>query len=59
MRRLGSGLFRRWGECAGKACGINGLRRELVFRGPEEKYAHKPNEISAFARELVFREVPG
>ncbi len=59
MRRLGSGLFRRWRKCAGKPLGINGLRLELVFCGPQEKCAHNPNEISAFTAELVFREVPG
>jgi hypothetical protein len=32
---------------------------ELVFRGPQEKCAHNPNEISAFAPELVFRQIPG
>ena len=59
MRRLGSGLFRRRGKCAGIHRGINDLRLQLVFRGPQEKCANNPNEISAFATELVFREVPG
>lgn len=59
MRRPGSGLFRGRGKCAGKTLGINELSLALVFRGPQEKCTHNHNEISAFAPELVFREVPG
>ncbi len=35
------------------------MRAELIFRGAQQEYAHNPNEISSFAPELVFREVPG
>src|SRR3954469_6016110 len=59
MRRLGSGLFRLGGKCAGKPRAINGIRPELVFRPAQEKCAQNPNKISALASELVFREVPG
>src|SRR3954447_1731166 len=59
MRRLGSGLFRLGGECAGKPRAINGIRPELVFRRAQEKCAQNPNKVSALASELVFREVPG
>src|SRR4051794_41880837 len=59
MRRLGSGLFRLGGKCAGKPRAINGIRPELVFRRAQEKCAQNPNKISALASELVFREVPG
>jgi hypothetical protein len=38
---------------------MNHIRPELVFRGPEQKCAHNPNEISPFRPELVFRDVPG
>ena len=36
-------------------CGVPGL----VFRGAEEEYVHNGNEISVFASELFFCEVPG
>ncbi len=38
---------------------MNHIRSDLVFRGPEEKCAHNPYEISAFRPELIFRDVPG
>lgn len=59
MRRSGSGLFRLGRKCAGKALAINEIRADLVFRRPKEKCTKNPNEISALAPELVFREVPG
>jgi hypothetical protein len=59
MAQTGTGLSRRKGECAGKSCGINWIRHELVFRGADHKCSHNPNEISAFGPELVFREPPG
>jgi hypothetical protein len=59
MRGFRTGLFRRRGKCAGKPFQISEIRPQLVFRDLDEKYAHKRNEISALALELVFRHVPG
>lgn len=59
MHGLGTGLFRPGGKCAGKPFQISEIRRELVFRGLQEKCAHNRNEINALARELVFRQIPG
>ena len=59
MNRFSTSLLRRSGKCAAKLIGINRIDRYLVFRDAQEKSAHKPNEISAFAAELVFRHVPG
>jgi hypothetical protein len=59
MEQTGTGLLRRRGKCAGKSCGINQIRADLVFRGPDHQCSHNPNEISELHAELVFREVPG
>ena len=59
MNRFSTSLFRQRGKCAAKRIGINRIARYLVFRGAQEKSTHKPNEISSFAAELVFRHVPG
>ena len=59
MNRFSTGLFRRGSKCAAKRIGINRIARYLVFRGAQEKSAQKPNEISSFAAELVFRHIPG
>ena len=59
MNRFSTSLFRQRGKCAAKRIRINRIARYLVFRGAQEKSAHKPNEISAFAAELVFRHLPG
>jgi hypothetical protein len=47
------------GKCAGKPRQINHIGVELIFRGAQQKCAHNSNKISAFASELVFRQVPG
>lgn len=59
MRRTGSGLFRRTGVVARICRCINQIAAGLVFRGVSRECAHNRNEISAFAAELVFREIPG
>lgn len=59
MNRFSTSLFRQRGKCAAKRLGINKIARYLVFRLAQEKSTHKPNEISAFAAELVFRHLPG
>jgi hypothetical protein len=35
------------------------MRPELVFRGAPQNCAYNPKEISSFAPELVFRQIPG
>jgi hypothetical protein len=59
MLRLGSGLLCWGGGVAGNPFPVNGIAGGLVFRGVEEECTHNPNKISAFAAELVFREIPG
>jgi hypothetical protein len=59
MRWRRSSLFPLGGKCAGKPGRINCIRLGLVFRRAEEECTQNPNEISALASELVFREVPG
>ena len=59
MAETGTGLSRRLGKWACKARGINQIRAELVFRRPDHKCSHNPNEISPLWPELVFREIPG
>ena len=36
MLEAGTGLFRRRGKSAGKSCGINGIRLEVVFRDTDD-----------------------
>jgi hypothetical protein len=59
MREAGTGLFRRWGKCAGKSRWVSQIRAELVFRRTQDQCAHNPNEICALRAELVFRGLPG
>ena len=59
MRQTGSRLPRVGGKCAWNRFAINGMRKDLVFRRAEYYFARKPNEISAFGPEHVFRHAPG
>jgi len=59
MDEAGFSLFQQTGKCSGTLCRINHIGVELIFRGVQQKCSHNPNEISAFASELVFRQVPG
>ena len=59
MAEAGSGLFARIGKCAGKPSRVKQIGLELVFRGAQQKCTHNPNEIGAFASELVFCHIPG
>ena len=55
----GTSLWRRGRVVAGNSLRVNGIAGRLVFRGAEQVFTHKRNEISAFAAELVFCDVPG
>jgi hypothetical protein len=35
------------------------MQADLVFRGVHQECPHSPQEISGFAAELVFRDIPG
>src|ERR1035441_6859974 len=59
MLEAGTGLFRRRGKSAGKSCGINEIRIEVVFRDTDDYCTHNPNEISPLHSEVVFRDIPG
>jgi hypothetical protein len=59
MAEARTGLLRKQGKCAGKSLGISQMRRELVFREPDQECCQNRNEISPLRAELVFRELPG
>ena len=55
MAQAGTGLSRQKGKCAGKSCGINWIRHELVFRELPGKLVQRRGQAQWFRRGLCLR----